>query len=68
MSQASDADGMQKLYGQLAIVFLVLTLLICICTLALLSGTVDAPGSLAPSTDVPMPELHTRQPLATPTN
>ena len=59
MSQSSDAGALENLYAQLAIVFLVLTLVTCICTVALLSGTVDPPGSLAPSTDVPLPTMDT---------
>jgi hypothetical protein len=72
MSQSSDsAAAINQLYDRIAIAFLVLTVVACICTLALFSGAVSAPGNLAPSTEIPLPLPHTLAPAgstsATPT-
>jgi len=61
MGQTQDTT-LHQLYDRVAIAFIVLTVVACICTLALYTGAVTPPGSLAPSTEVPLPLPHTLAP------
>lgn len=44
-----------SIYNTVSIVFLILSLLICLVTAGWISGAVPVPGGLAPVTDVPSP-------------
>lgn len=56
-----------SIYNIVSIVFLVLSLCICLTTVGMISGAVPVPGPLEPATDVPLPTLGTPASL-TPTN
>ncbi len=44
-----------SIYNIISVVFLVLSLLICLVTVGWVSGAVPVPGGLSPATDVPTP-------------
>jgi|GEM_PF-3925770 len=43
------------MFDAVSIFFIIMSIVVCISTAALLSGRVDAPGALAPKTAIPIP-------------
>lgn len=61
---------MRGLFNAIGIMFLLLTLIVCLVTVALMSGSVKAPDIFASPTAIPLPTERTNPtftPTATPT-
>lgn len=63
-------QGSKAIFNTISLIFLLLTLVVCLCTVGVLADAIAVPDSLVPATDVPLPTLGvkgTLPPTASPT-